>query len=101
MAAINKESDLSGVIFTGGLSREDVDAVVKDLSDEDAKELRAKLEPHIGMPESNKLPKDSGALTGAYTKEEAETWLAEYEEAMSKFSPKMERYFADTELADT
>ena len=81
---INKNSDLSGAIFAGGLSREDVESIVKDLSDEKARELRAKLEHHIGMPESNKLPEDSQAITGAYTKKEAEKWIAEYEEAMSE-----------------
>jgi len=54
------------------------------LPDPQAKELRVKLEPHIGMPENNELPEDSGALTGAYTEKEAEQWIAEYEEAMSE-----------------
>ena len=47
------------------------------------RKLRAELEPHIGKPESNELPEDSGAITEAYTEEEAEQWIAEYEEAMS------------------
>ena len=82
--AINKENDLSGVTFTGGLSREDVDSIVGGLSDEKARALRTKLEPRIGKPESYELPKDSGAITGAYTEEEAEQWIAEYEKAMSE-----------------
>ena len=82
--AINKESDLSRVIFTGGLSPDDVDSIVIDLPDENATELRAKLEPHISKPASNELPEDSGAITGAYTAEEAEEWIAEYEKAMSE-----------------
>ena len=82
--AVNKESDLSGVIFTGGLNREDVDSIVQDLSDEKATELRAKLEVHIGKPKTKQLPKDSGAVTGFYTEEEAEEWIAEYEKAMLK-----------------
>ncbi len=82
--AINKKNDLSEVTFTGGLSRDDLDDIVKDLSDEKAGLLRAKLEPHIDKPASNQLPEDSGAITGAYTKEEAEQWIAEYEEAMSE-----------------
>ena len=30
------------------------------------------------------LPENSGAITGAYTAEEAEQWIAEYNEAMSE-----------------
>ena len=78
---IGQESDLSGVTFAGGLSRENVDSIVKDLPDEEVKELREKLEPHVGKPASNELPEDSGAIVGAYTTEEAERWIAEYREA--------------------
>ena len=81
---IGQKSDLSGSIFEGGLSQEDVDSFVKDLSDEKANTLREKLTPHIGQPESNHLPEDSCAITGSYTKEEAEQWIAEYEQAMSE-----------------
>ena len=82
--SIGKESDLSGVIFSGGLSQEDVDLLVKNLDDEEAKKLREKLTPHIGQPENNQLPQESGAITGSYTKEEAEEWITEYEKAMSE-----------------
>ena len=78
---IGRESDLSGVTFAGGLSREDVDSIVKNLPDEEAKELREKLEPHVGEPASNELPEGSGAIVGSYTAEEAERWIAEYREA--------------------
>ena len=82
--AINKESDLSEVTFTGGLSRDDLDYLVKDLSDEKAGLLRARLERHIDKPTSNQLPEDSDAVTEPYTEEEAEQWIAEYEEAMAE-----------------
>ena len=81
---IGTETDLSGAIFAGGLKQKDVNSLVKGLSDEKANELREKLEPHIDQPISNELPEDSGAITGAYTKEEAEEWIAEYEKAMSE-----------------
>lgn len=76
--SVGQDSDLSGVIFAGGLSREDVNSFVKDLADDEAKRLQDKLEPHIDQPESNELPEDSGAITGTYTKEEAEQWIDEY-----------------------
>ena len=82
--SIGKESDLSGVILAGGLSQKDVDSFVEDLPDAQAKELRERLTPHIGKPKSNKLPKDSRAITGSYTAEEAEQWIAEYEQATSE-----------------
>ena len=81
---IGKESDLSNAIFAGGLSQEDVNDLVEGLSDEKANELREKLESHIDQPIRNELPENSGAITGAYTKEEAEQWIAEYEKAMSE-----------------
>ena len=80
--SIGKESDLSGVIFAGGLSQKDVDSLVEDLPDAQAKNLREKLTPHIGQPQSNELPKDSDAITGSYTKEEAEQWIPEYGQAV-------------------
>ena len=83
--SIEQESDLSWVIFGGGLSRDLVDSIAGSLSDEDArKRLREELEPHIGRRISRKLPKNSGAITGTYTEEEAEKWIADYEEAMSE-----------------
>ena len=83
--SIDKETKLRGAVFAGGLSQEDVDSLVKDLPDEEkAKELCEKLEPHIGKPESKELPEDSGAITGSYTEEEAEQWIAEYKKAMSE-----------------
>ena len=81
---IDKEADLTGVVFAGGLSREDADSLVEGLSNEKAEELREKLASHIGEAESDELPRRfSHIFTGAYSEEEAEKWIAEYEEAMS------------------
>ena len=80
----NKESDLYGVIFAGGLSEEDVDSCVEGLSDAGARKLRVRLQPHIGQPISHELPENSGATTGTYSEEEAEKWIAEYEQAISE-----------------
>jgi len=80
--SIGKETDTSGVIFEGGLSREEVDSIGEGLSYSKAKVLRKKLEPHIGKPPSSQLPENSGAITGTYSKEEAEKWIAEYNKAM-------------------
>ena len=115
---IGKETDLSTIIFSGGLTKEDVASLVgglgyssgtdgllcllrrllnrarskpeiltqtlKDSPAEKANKLRKKLTPHIGEPISYGLPGDSGAITGSYTAEDAEKWIAEYKEAMSE-----------------
>ena len=77
-ASVNQDSDLSGVIFAGGLLQIDMDSIVEGLPNEDAEKLRVMLEPHIDQPPSNELPQGSGAVTGSYTEEEAEQWLADY-----------------------
>ena len=82
--SIGRKTDLSGAAIQGGLDPENIDSLVADLSDKKANALREKLEPHVGKPISNELPEDSGAITGAYTEEEAEQWIAEYEEAMGE-----------------
>ena len=79
---IDKESDLSGVIFAGGLSQEYVDSLVEGLSDDQAKRLQGRLRRHTDTPESSELPENSG-VTGTYTEEDAEKWIAEYNKAMS------------------
>ena len=83
--SIGKETELSGIVFEGGLSQEDVDSFIEGLSDEKAKEeLREILKPHIDKPPSYQPPENSGAITDSYTKEEAEQWIAEYNNAMSE-----------------
>ena len=83
---IDKESELLGVIFAGGLTPEAVDRMCNGLSDGAANELQEKLREHIGKPESNKLPENSGARRGKYTKEDAAQWIAEYKTALSAVS---------------
>lgn len=78
---IGQESDLSEAIFAGGLSQEYLDSFLEDLSEEKVKKLREKLMPHVGKPASHQLPENSGAVTGAYSAEEAEKWIAEYRKA--------------------
>ncbi len=81
--AIDEKTDLSTVIFSGGLSQKNVDDLVKGLSGKKAEMLRRNLEYHIGQPQSNELP-DHSAVIGSYTEEEAEQWIDEYEKSMSE-----------------
>ena len=81
--SIGKESDLSTVSF-GGICQRAADALEEGLSDEKATILRESLRPYIDKPFSFGLPAKRSAITGTYTKEEAEEWIAEYEKAMSE-----------------
>ena len=87
---IGEQGSLVGVIVLGGLSEQDVDSILedvsqlKDMSYERLSVSRAGLNPHIGRPESHQLPSGSSVDLDAYTAEEAEKWIAEYEEAMSE-----------------
>ena len=77
-------TDLSDVIFGGGLKQGDMDELLKDLSSEKAEELRKKLQPHIDQRTDCQPPAESGAVCGTYTKRQAKQWVAEYEEAESQ-----------------
>ena len=79
---INTETDLSGGIFGGGLVERELEELVEGLPYGEGTELKKMLTPHIGKPKSNELPEKCGAITGSYTKEEAEQWIAEYKEAV-------------------
>ncbi len=81
-----KESDLSGITFEGELRQDTLDCIAEDyqgLLTEETRKLLEKLTRHLDKPKSNKLPKNSGAITGTYTREDAEKWITEYKEAMS------------------
>ncbi len=78
---IGEESDLSGAVFSGGLTQEEVDKIkVPDY----LRSLRRRLQPHVGRAESYGLPENSDAITGKYTQEDAYNWIAEYREAFGK-----------------
>ena len=94
---VGEETDLSEVVLQGGLSQKDVDFLIEGLPDWKEKlsdmggaligkgtGLRMTLNDHIDKPASNELPEGRGAIIGAYTAEEADRWIAEYEEAMGE-----------------
>ena len=97
---VGKNSDLTEIIFAGGLQEEDLDALCDGLSGEKAQTLREKLIPHVGQPASNELPPNSSVETAPpsppYTQEEAEQWIAEYNEAMEEVPRAGDRTNADS-----
>ena len=84
---IGQESDLAGIIFAGGLTEGNLDSLVEGLPDDSVATWRAILTPHVGKQRNHELPANSGAITGSYTRQEAEQWIAEYNEAMGE-SPR-------------
>ena len=81
---VGRETDLTGVVFEGGLNEEYVESIVKGWPERDADKLRGELKLHSYIRASYELPENSYAITGAYTEEEAEQWIAEYNKAMSE-----------------
>ena len=85
---IDKDSDFSAVVFTGGLDEKRVAEIeealkqVPTIEEEDIREIMDRLRPHVGKPVGKELPEDAGATSGRYTKEEAEQWIREYYEAI-------------------
>ena len=82
--SIGKESDLSNIIFAKGLYAGIVKIFIEGLPAYEAEELHDRLDFHIGGFPSNQLPEDNGAIIGSYTAEEAEKWIAKYEQVMSE-----------------
>ena len=87
-ARIDEKSDFSDVVFSGGLTWKIVEHLVVGLSDWETVGLRTELASHIDKPVSHEPPRNSRAVTGTYTKEQAEGWIAEYEAAMAEVPPK-------------
>lgn len=86
--SIGRQADLSGVVFSGGIEQRHIVNLVRGMSDEDAIEVRENLTPHIDQPASNELPKDSEAITGTYTEEDAEKWISGYKKAIQRVPRK-------------
>ena len=75
---IGEESDLSGAVFSGGLTQEEVDKI------EGTDRLKKQLQSHVGEVESYGLPKDFDAIPRKYTREDADKWIAEYWKAFEE-----------------
>ena len=87
-----KPTDLTTVIFNGGLTENDVQHIRDELTEyqrnkgmtkKEIDRIDAILVEHQDKPAVKQLPKDSGAITGVLTKEEADKIIAEYEAAMA------------------
>ena len=81
---IGMPASLIGTIFQGRLTEREVASILEMVSVDEPSVMRAKLEWHIDKPKNHELPEGSEVTTEPYTAEEAEQWIAEYEEAMSE-----------------
>ena len=77
-------ANLVETIFQGGLSEQDLNSILEDVSHEEPSVLRERLKSHIDKPKSYELPEDSSVDVDVYTPAEAERWIAEYDEAMAE-----------------
>ena len=77
-------ASLVETIFQGGLTEQDLNSILEDVSHEEPSVLRERLKSHIDKPKSYELPEDSSVDVDAYTPAEAERWIAEYDEAMAE-----------------
>ena len=79
---VGQDSDLSGVIFAGGLTQTDITLISEGWVVTD---FPAKQESHVGQQISHEPPENSGAIIEPpYNQAEAERWIADYEAAMSE-----------------
>ena len=88
---IEKNTELKTAIFAGGITKEYIERLKKDLSPMVEKKfltqkwldfLLKRLEPHVGKEPDYTLPENSGAITGILTKEMTEEIIKKYDEAM-------------------
>ena len=88
---IGHDNDFTNVIFSGGLSADRVKEIIASMPSIAIvveEELESRLSKHIDRPASYKLPENSEAITGKYSKEEAEQWIKEYDKAMESVPEK-------------
>ena len=80
---IGQDHDFTDVVFSGGLSADRAKEIIASIpSGVEARKLESELSEHIDQVPSNKLPENSGTVTGKYSAEKAQQWIEEYNKAM-------------------
>ena len=82
-SGIGAATDLSEVVFEGGLEQGDVEELVEGLSSNKAEALREKLQPQVGGEKIYRPRSDQGVICGTYSKRQAKQWIAEFREVES------------------
>ena len=91
----NKEADIESIVFYGGINKNDTDKSVhffrRHVNVEDAEVYWNNVKIHIGNPPAPLASEDmvnKSINITPYTKEHADKWIAEYNEAMEKNNEK-------------
>ena len=77
-----QETDVSSVVFRGGLTHVDLEAITGAASEQHSQHLLNKLGEQVGEPVSYERSND--IIVGSYTMAEAEAWKSEYTEALKE-----------------
>jgi len=99
---IDRDADLSAIVFAGGLRQEQIERWVAGLkkggraTESKIAVFRQRVSAHVGTEKSHELP--DGAQGGRYGEEEADRWIEEYEQAMEKAEAKAKAAGGDNEV---
>ena len=89
-ARTGEEGDFTNAVFSGGLDADQVKEIIASMpgamDDKRKEEMKNRLNEHVDKEAGRKLPDNSGAITGAYNKDEAEKWITDYEKSTNRQS---------------
>ena len=89
-SGIDDYDGLLGIYFSGGITKEEVDASCAGVIGSNVDSLRKELSSHVGHAKSDELgfelQSEGRIIKGAYKQEEAEEWIAEYNKATQEKS---------------
>ncbi len=85
--AIDEEDSLSregcSACFGGAIEDLRAQQLAEELPSEHARQVFwTQIGPHLGRPASHRVPEDAGATLGAYSRAEAEAWIADHDSEM-------------------
>ena len=76
--SVGNPSDLSELTLQGSLNDDDMASLTDGLSEDDASRIRKDFASQLRIPGDADVSGHVGLVTGKYTNEDAETWIAEY-----------------------
>ena len=83
-SSVGCTSDLSQLFFEGGLRENDMMMLVTGLSQDDALDVRRAMDRHLGTEGTSAIPEGVSVVTGRYTLDNANEWVARYEGRTAK-----------------
>ena len=87
---IGQKSEINKFILYGSITNDQAEKIMKSIPNKEVDDFRAQILPHIDKKSPSKLTPEEIKLRridlSAYSKEEAEQWIAEYKEATDEIS---------------